>query len=591
MTVIDISNLERLMYCFPDKEGPWFSLSAGQYYTSYLRAPHVGLPDEQFVPSDWEGSESQARDQEVVKRLSRYTLFPRTALQNLLSEQSTNIDQVHDSQENLCTHVKSLREITLDSFFGFAIDGLEFSLDDLAEVRQLSYFGVELRKRLRRRARINCLPSSPNTTILFEVAFSGISHLSLSEFSFMTAEWLLKAAFGILRDNHIWSIDLSNLTQLSETDIAKILDAGVSLKQFYLMNMPHVSTGFAFLCQARLGSDLEVYHSDLLGLPFTYTPLLITNLKSTIQTPRLILGRHSPIKHLVLTRVFTDHENPLRSKDGGCTVDWGSYQHTSEFDHRGQPHAGQMHQMIIPLHDMNLYPRKLVTAVANFFHSAYYGRRQSPGPLATNQIASVMATAFATDTSFTMIHQLPETLFNISTHFLLPWHGNLWPVPCLPLKPGEWAVVVVNVDQMDGIKDQPQNFDMEGTPNASVSQTEQLHRQVRENYRLAIITPRTEDAQSGYRVESMESFLKEITGKELGKHASDITRAIERWKNQVGSIETCAEEEITSLLPVLEVNSEIMMKSQEMRFVLKDERKWEDRWEDRRQNYISVDSN
>ena len=588
MTVIDVSNLERLKYCFPHPNGlaeslAWVSLSAERYYAWYLHSSHIGLPDGQhLVPSNWEGSESQIQDQESVKCLSRYTLFREAALRNLLSEKPTNWNQVHESQENLRMHVKSLREIALDSFFGFAMDGLDFSLDDLSKVRHVPCLEAELRKRLRQRAQINCVPSSPNTIMLFGVAFSGISHLSLSVFSGMTAECLLEAAFGILRDNHIRSVDLSNLTQLSETDIAKILDAAVSLKQIYLMNMPQVSVHFAISCQACLSFKFKnVYHSDLLRLPFKREPLLMTNLKSTIQTPGLFFGRNSPIKHILLARVFTDHGNPLLlGKDGGTAIDWESYKHTSQFDHIEQPHAGQMHQMVIPLHDINLHPKKLVTGLSNFFHTAYNGRRQSHSPLAANQLASIMTTAFTTDASSTVIHQLPATLYKITTS-LTRWHENLWPVPYMPLKPGEWAVVIVNVVQMDGIADRSSNTDTDGT-----FKTEQLQRVFRESYRLAIITPRTEDAQSGYRVESMESFLEQIMGEELGNGTSDISRAIAKWKGQMGSIETCAEEEISRLLPVFENNSEIVMGSQEVRWILEDEREREDELE----NYSDVES-
>ncbi|KAL8707648.1 MAG: hypothetical protein Q9220_007351 [cf. Caloplaca sp. 1 TL-2023] len=460
--------------------------------------------------------------------------------------------------------------MALDSVFSLAMDGPEFEIDDLAEVRQLSGFQFEMKRRLRRRARADGIPSSSNCIKLLEVAFSGQTHINFGDFCGLSAQSILQAATRILRDNHVRSIDLSNLTQLSEADITGILDAASSLKGIYLMNMPQVSSAFAFSCWDSADyCPNEIFHSDLLRQPFTHGSI--------------------PIKHILLTRVFTDDANPLLREGGGASVNWESYKFTPGLNSKEEVHVGQMDQMVFPLHDINLHPIKLVTGLKKFFDCVSLDKGEAQGFSNTIRLGSIIATSFATGVSSTKISQLPGTLFKLIDSME---GGNrirlYWPVPFPLLKPGEWAVVIINEHQRNAVKAQPEQSGENGVVMAPTLQSEQPQSQNYKEYRLAVITPRTSDTHTDYRIESMETFLKEVMGKELGMDALDITRSIDHWQGLMGIVGECATEHIINLIPVLERNCETMERSEEMRSIMEGELEWEDKGKN--QIYVTSDS-
>ncbi|KAL8689401.1 MAG: hypothetical protein Q9218_004923 [Villophora microphyllina] len=547
MTVIEISHLGHLRYCLPKvfygapdvsgfSEFPvWYPLSAGQYagqylsYYSQLRKPE----DTDSKDPDGEGFKSPSQDDGMAKRLDGYNLLRKAVL-----------------QRDKRVHVKSLRETALDSFFACVMDGGELELNDLAEVRQLPDFAQKIRKRLVTRARNNGILSLANSLILLELALSGNTHIDSSAFCGLTAECLTEAMFRILRNNHVRSIDLSHLTQLSEADVNKILDAASDLKRLYLLQMPQVSTEFVF-------HPNEIYHADLLRLPFTDPEsFFITNLRSALQAPHLAIGQNSPVKYVLFARVITNDETPILRKDGGTAIDWGSYKLSLDLEYQEQPQSGQMHQMICPLHDINLHPHKLVARLANFIFSASKDRRATYGLPDTNSLGSTMANSFATGASSTEIPHLPGMLSNIanSLAMMAGFLTTYWPVP------------------FPNAKVQPKKTDKNTTEATSMLQMERSQLADHERFRLAVITPKTDDGNKSYRVECMESFLKNVMGKELGTDVMDITKAMDYWKGQVGFVEKCAVDEMHDLAPALERNSEIVMQSEGMQLIEEEER-------------------
>ncbi|KAL9001641.1 MAG: hypothetical protein Q9188_005393 [Gyalolechia gomerana] len=72
-----------------------------------------------------------------------------------------------------------------------------------------------------------------------------------------------------------------------------------------------------------------------------------------------------------------------------------------------------------------------------------------------------------------------------------------------------------------------------------------------EEFRLTVATKES----TGYKVESMETYLEGLVGKKLEE---ELPGALEFWKRNSGNVGFCDEEEVRELLPVMEKNIKLV---------------------------------
>lgn len=67
---------------------------------------------------------------------------------------------------------------------------------------------------------------------------------------------------------------------------------------------------------------------------------------------------------------------------------------------------------------------------------------------------------------------------------------------------------------------------------------------------------------SGYKVGTMEGYLEGLMGKSKG----NLPGVLEFWKRNTANVGDCDSEEVEELLPVMERNSKLMMKTSGMKY-------------------------
>lgn len=459
ITVVDISDPDRLSYCFAFLAGQWGveeslsrPLSPATYLSRYIRPPgHVSrvtddsdgeddaslksddMKDYDYTRSEISPEERLENDQ-VIERFEPFELMDEKALESIWSEQVVGLNDTleHDQDHNAPS--KSLRDTAIDGLFSSVLKEPAHDIDTFATVQELPDFRPRLRNELGSRAQNSKLPSSSVTVRCMDLAFSGESHVDLSAFGDLSAQCLVEAASKILKSGKVRSLNLSHLRQLHEPDLMTILETSAHLETLYLLEMPQVSLSFInSLWNDPNPCSAEIYHSELLQLPFveryTYSKLM-----SDLQSPAIKTGPYSPIKSILFARIFETPEEPILRKADGIAVDWPRFK--PSFEQMPSSHTGKMQSYVFPVHDIFIQPMKLVSSLASFI--SVTTDRETWGDNQAFSIGYTMAKSLAMVSSIpggpcTKAGPLPAALFSASS-IAAKILGTYWRYPSPSLR-------------------------------------------------------------------------------------------------------------------------------------------------------------
>ncbi|KAI4099315.1 MAG: hypothetical protein L6R37_006027 [Teloschistes peruensis] len=378
-----------------------------------------------------------------------------------------------------------------------------FDTASLAEAQQLPDFKPSLISKLENMAQDGELPSTAATVSRLELAFSRMNSVDLSGLSRLSASCIVEAATKILKQGEVKSLDLSHLRQLSEPDVTNTLDAAIGVKVLSILDMPHITLQFIYSLWNESNSYLlEIYHTELIARPlanrkkYTYS-LLTDDLESS---PFAIERKEDEVKDRKL-------KNP-RTADG-VTMDWPRFKPAKSL--LDCYSANKMTQFVFPLRDTFIRPLKLVRSLVNFM--ALSENRKNYDEDCAHSTGFTMAKSFAMAPAKAhgpcmKVGALPEMLFK-TAGMVARIVTELWPFSDPTFKEGEWSIVLINEHQSPFHK----------RPN------------IRDAFRLAVITLKAKDKDDGFRVLSIEEFLKDVMGEGSGAAADDVVAAMEYWKN------------------------------------------------------------
>ncbi|KAL8731703.1 MAG: hypothetical protein Q9181_004214 [Wetmoreana brouardii] len=570
ITVIDISNLDQVKHCFaflprqsgvtwPDKVSK--PLTAGRYLSRSIKPlDHVSQAEDDSDSASLDGKDTKDDDytrstldtethleyNQVVDRFQSYKLMSEEALESVLSSQVTLVEHVleHDRSNN--SQSRSLGDTAMDKVTTAVLKEPIFDIGIFADVQHLPDFKTKLRSKLMSKAQDRELPSSPVAVGCMEVAFSGESHVDLSVFGTLTVQCLVEVASKILKGGNVKSLDLSHLRQLSEANVTRLLHGASRLESLYLLEMPQISLeSIESITKEPASCPAEIYHTEILRRPFIQENHTYSKLMSSIKSPSIKSGRNSPVKNILWARVlegFGRTQTFCPRKADGITIDWPRL-------HNGDCALEPTLQLaVFPVNNSFIHLTKLVTGLASFLTC---NRKIRPlnGLNEISETGWIMAKSFALAPSTpggpaTKVSALPEILFNAAST-AAKIVSTIWPLPFQDLKADEWSVVVINEHDPVSLRD------------------------LGEQYRPAMITPKTEKEGGGYRVMSMPKFLEDVMAKGQRTEENGVSDLIDYWKSKTDFVEICQREEIDELLPAFKKNLEIIRDSRPAFEVLK----------------------
>lgn len=549
ITVIDISNLDCLRYCFtfPKTQRDGFGytdlkepLRASKYLSRYVKSREMKKLD----------PDTRLRYDELVKQLESHELVDAFALQETWStlapsdEDATSPLRSEEVNEEQLGQL-SLRDSAIDQTIASIVKDGDLDPSTIAEAQKLSDFTPRLRNKLKSLAEAGELPSSPAMARILEAAFADEVTVDLSPFRTLAAEQIVEAATKLLQTKAIQSLDLSHLHQLSNSDLSKILSVKSHLETLYLLETPQITLPTLTTILNNPSPPLKtIHHTTLLRNPLA-NPLKYSALPTALLSPPFAPSHRSPLKHILWARVVQIGATPNLRKSDGLTIDWSRAQPADNPNDT----EDKIHAAVFPLHDTLLPPSKLVSGLANFFTCASRGKMACDW----QSIASTgltLAKAFSTAASTvaqeeekkgegaTQMGALPEILFSAAS-MAAKISSVDWPVPYLELREGEWAAVVVN-----------EHDPFEGMVRRGDGGEGYVYREDREKFRLAFVTPDGE----GYRVESLEGFLGEVLGgsKGIGEgQRVEMEKSRAFWERKVGFVGMCEEDEVGEVVPAI----------------------------------------
>ncbi|KAL8916578.1 MAG: hypothetical protein Q9172_006243 [Xanthocarpia lactea] len=560
ITVLDITYPDKVKYCFAVLPGQlgvtWPTtvsrpMSADNYLSRYYKPPgHVSrtehgsdnaslntddIKDEGYERPSPDG-DTRRSIEKLVSRFAPYQLMNEEALKSVWSEEVDGLKDPLEHDRSHHTQVASLRNIAMDQVIRTVLKAPILDKDVVGYAHQLPDFKPRLRSKLLFMAQDGELPSSAVTVSYMEFAFWSESHVDLSIFSNLTAQCLVEAACKILKDGNVKSLDLSHLRQLSEADMTKILDVAAHLDSLYLLEMTQISLKFLeSTWNEPEPFTTNIYHTETLRRPFTEENHTYSKLVPSIKSPDIKVGQNNPVKHILWANVYEDDAgNPCLHKIDGGSVNWTRMQDGS-WD--SEP---TLHLAVFPFHD-GFYPiTKIVTGLTNFL-SCTRKLDRAFGMIELGTAGFTMAKSFALSpstlgepTAMTNVGPLPEAIFNAAS-VATKCSNTVWPLPFPELKKGEWSILIFN---------------------------DHRWRKMNKVYHLAMIMPKTENPEEGYKVESMESFLEHVVGNSTNAGADAIEKAnlLEYWKRKTPFLEMCPAEEIHELLPAFKKTMEVARK-------------------------------
>ncbi|KAL8905278.1 MAG: hypothetical protein Q9171_006727 [Xanthocarpia ochracea] len=179
ITVLDISNPEKVKYCFAVLPGQfgvtWPTtvsrpMSADNYLSRYYNPPsHVSRTEDSSdnANEDYEGpspdGDTRRSNEKLVSRFAPYELMIEEALKSVCSEELDGLEDPLEHDRCHDTQVQSLRNTAMDQVIRTVLKGPIFDKDVVAVAHQLPDFKPRLRSKLLSMAQDGELPSSAVT--------------------------------------------------------------------------------------------------------------------------------------------------------------------------------------------------------------------------------------------------------------------------------------------------------------------------------------------------------------------------------------------------------------------------------------------
>ncbi len=516
ITVIDISNLDAVRYCFV-KFGGGFDTTPVPFMTP--------LPASSYV-LDY-GDEVSERDQEtfdeilasidsweLVSAHNLHETWPRDNW-NGVEVQGHSDEDIDESKEGNAkssgNQIKSLRASAMDTLLQTSLAQPDSDTALLSEAELLHDYLLELRKKLYEKA--DNLDSTPRNIQLLAQAFEGVSDFSLGVFRKFGSQDLLALISDLQRNKKMRTLNLSNSSTIDEVGLRNILQITPELRTLYLMNTPSISiwSVLSLLRENNL-TIAELYHTDLFRL---YLQLR--------KDDELKFPTGASTKSPVIQLLWVLARSKILRK--------------SASDNDGRPDWDKCNPELkgcfgaFPLEDVLLPPVKLVTGMAQFatfclnktVHYSFEG---------TETFASVATSSFAMASS-----SVDGSGFQVGpAPLLLPFkacdrwtrHTSSSPFSMMRAsQPGDWSIVVVQ-EYEDPIKGELKERETKWT--------------------CAFLTPSQDavisESDSQFIVMDMTSFLAEVAGDQ----AQELSEYWERFRRDHREIGTMDAQEVHSLV-------------------------------------------
>ncbi|KAL8885157.1 MAG: hypothetical protein Q9192_006693 [Flavoplaca navasiana] len=515
ITILDITDLERVCYCFVDFNGMEskreVQLMAPLSGRTYLAAYY-----------DWdEVDDKEVKEQMIlnVGALDKYPLILTSTLQETWPKGEWENPEV-DAVLAQCPATDKLGDITdtlgAVSLRGIALDPLLQSLikpsnDDLALLSELEFlpdFMPKLKRKLYNAA--SRLELTPNLVVVLVKAFGGDADVDLSPFTNFSASDLSIVVRALQDRSAMAGLNLSNRPELAEGDLDTIFGSIQVCKRLYLLGNPQISTHYL---TAQLGG-YEHFHSDL------FRRALIDGgdyrFKQFEDCHKFDFSRSNHLSQVVWIGITEDiaiKARPIDYKGMIHVIPQGSF--GAGF---GICDSFQYHQ-----HPVDDIPVSGGKAMKGLLKLLQWIRSYDGGSLLPANISSAIGCAFATsssaETSFDAVAAMSTLLYMYPRRNSRPRQKT---VP-RPLKNNEWSVVVV-YDAFDSYIFPPEDDEDDGEK-ASRERTRALKK-----VRYVFVTLLADAAlqQKRFLVADAPTYIKEVLGKDERTRA-EADLLIEVW--------------------------------------------------------------
>ncbi|KAL8988086.1 MAG: hypothetical protein Q9177_002782 [Variospora cf. flavescens] len=224
ITIFDLTDLDSVRYCFVDfKEDsvPHLKLMTPLPARTYLEAKlvAVGALKETWPHGDWQENVSMIGQEQ-------YSLYesPEHAESNITAAGNAGIAAEKQTtarfENTVPARIKSLRDHSMDSLLDLLLHSTHDHWDLVAEAEIFPDFVTKLRRRLYDNA-ATLQPTTPNIDLVYKVLKDEFE-IDISVFKkFMASDFALLIAK--LRGGNLRTLNLSNMPELTESDLQKIL--------------------------------------------------------------------------------------------------------------------------------------------------------------------------------------------------------------------------------------------------------------------------------------------------------------------------------------------------------------------------------
>ncbi|KAL8917942.1 MAG: hypothetical protein Q9172_005633 [Xanthocarpia lactea] len=551
ITIFDITDLERVCYCFVDFNGMeserevqlMAPLSGRTYLAAYYDLDEVGgqAVKEQMMPN--------------VEALDKYPLISTSTLQetwpkgewenpevDALLAQSPGTDNLGDITDTL--GAVTLRETTMDPLLQSLTKPSNDGLALLSELEFLPDFVPKLKRKVYDMA--SSLELTPNLVVVLVKALGADADVDLSPFTNFSASDLSIVVSALQEHSTMAGLNLSNRAELTEGDLDTILGSDHVCKRLYLLENPQISTHYL---TAQLGG-YEHFHSDL------FRRALIDEgdyrFKQSEDRQKFDFSRSNHLSEVVWIGITADIAIKARPIDYSAMIH--VIPQASFGAGYGTSHSFQYHQY--PVDEIPVSAGKAMKGLLKLLEwiQSHGGGFMLPADI-TSAIGCAFATLSSAETSFDAVAAISTSLYTYPRRNSRP-EPEQQTVP-RPLKNNAWSVVVV-YDAFDSyifpLKDDDDDAEKE-----SRERTRALKK-----LRYVFVTPVADPApqQKRFLVADAPTYVKEVLGKdERTRTEADIL--IEVW-NQYFPTTQCefyAEDDIHDILekvyPRLEEGSKL----------------------------------
>ncbi|KAL8857387.1 MAG: hypothetical protein Q9178_006014 [Gyalolechia marmorata] len=549
ITIFDITDLERVCYCFVDYNGMeserevqlMAPLSGRTYLAAYYDLDEVG------------GQGVKEQMMLNVGALDKYPLILTSTLQETWPEgewenpevdavlaQSPGTNNLGDITDTL--GAVSLRETAMDPLLHSLIKPSNDGLALLSELEFLPDFVPKLKRKVYDAA--SSLELTPTLVVVLNKVLGSDADVDLSPFTNFSASDLSIVVKALQDRSAMTGLNLSNRPELTESDLETILGSNPVCKRLYLLGNPQISTHYL---TAQLGG-YEHFHSDL------FCRALIDEGNYRFNQfegrPMFDFSRSNHLSEVVWIGITEDiaiKARPIDYNDMIHVISQGSFGAGY-----GSRHSFQYHQH--PVDDIPVSGGKAMKGLLKLLQwiRSHEGGFTLPADI-TSAIGCAFATLSSAETSF-------DAVAAISTSLNTYPRRNSSPKPqAAPrcLKNNEWSVVVV-YDAFDSYLFPPKDDD-DDAKKASRERTQALKK-----VRYVFVTPVADVApqQKRFLVADAPKYIKEVLGKD-DRTRTEADLLIEVWNQHFPTTqcEFYAEDDIHDILekvyPRLEEGSKL----------------------------------